>query len=698
MSRRNDPLFEAYLFETRQLVEEAELILIRCEKVKHMDAESIHEIFRAMHSIKGSSAMMEYGCMAETAHSVEDLFYYIRQENPQIDFNRVSDIILNVLDFMKSVLDCIENDAELPQINTETIQSIYAYLDVLKGKPPAKDVPGDAQQKAPEPLNPSPESSPQEETGPDPGQRQTPVLNAGCSPQQERPSASKVVWVQFDDDCSMESVRAFGLVKQLEQFAAVLETNPENLQDFDRATEFIRKNGLEVFVDTERDNAEIEKYVRDNTVYLKDCRVDTLMKKPKPASESMQNEPKKEEALKSQNKPASRQSFISVNVKKLDKLMDIVGELVISELMVVKNPEITGMKLNSFRKAANRLKKMTDELQDIVMSIRMVPVGATFHGMQRIVRDMCKKLEKEAELIISGEETEVDKNIIEAISDPLVHLIRNSIDHGIEDPETRKKLGKPAGGRIFLEARNEGGDVWITVRDDGGGLNREAILKKARENGLVTKDEKEFSDAEVWKFILAPGFSTKKDVSQYSGRGVGLDVVIRNIEKTGGQLHIDSKAGEGTTFSIRFPLTLAIIDGMEVSVGKSHYTVPIASVREAIKPVKSDIVSDSEGREAVLIRGNCMEVVRLHKEFNVHTDVVSLEQGILVIVQNDVNTFAIFADKLLGEHQVVVKPVPDYMGKIKGVSGCSVMGDGRISLILDVAGLLERKGRTVRGV
>lgn len=691
MSRRNDPLFEAYVFETRQLVEKTELILIRCEKVKHMDEESIHEIFRAMHSIKGSSAMMEYGCMADTAHSVEDLFYYIRQENPQIDFSRVSDIILNVLDFMKSVLDCIENDEELPLVSAETNQSIYAYLDEIKGKPPERAKSNESQPHTPDSLVPG--CSLQKKIGLDPNDGITSPRNPGCFPREEKPGASKVVWVQFEDDCAMESIRAYGLVKQLEHIVTVLETCPEDLQDYDRATEFIQKNGLEVFIDTDRDNTEIEKYVRDNTVYLKDYRVDTLMKKPEPVYEAKENEPTKEEGPKVQNKPASRQNFISVNVKKLDKLMDIVGELVISELMVVKNPEITGLKLNSFRKAANQLKKMTDELQDIVMSIRMVPVEATFYSMQRIVRDMCKKLGKEVELVISGEETEVDKNIIETISDPLVHLIRNSIDHGIEDPETRKKLGKPAGGRIYLEAHNEGGDVWITVRDDGGGLNRDAILKKAKEKGLVTKDEKELSDAEVWKFILAPGFSTKQAVSQYSGRGVGLDVVIRNIEKTGGQLHINSKTGEGTTFSIRFPLTLAIIDGMEISVGKSHFTVPIASVREAIKPVKSDIVSDSEGHEAVLMRGKCIEVVRLHKEFSIHTDVVSLEHGILVIVQNDVNTFAIFADKLIGEHQVVVKPVPDYMGKIKGVSGCSVMGDGRISLILDVAGLLERKSR-----
>lgn len=668
MSRRTDPLFEAYLFETRQLVEKAELILIRCEKMKQMDEESIHEIFRAMHSIKGSSAMMEYGSMADTAHSVEDLFYHIREARPKVDFNRISDIILVVLDFMKSVLDRIENDEELPQASAETLQSIYSYLEEIKGKSPNKHELDQTQPRSPIPAEPE----------------------TGCAVHAGKPHANKVVWVQFDDDCEMESVRSFGLVKQLEQIVAVVETCPEDLQNFEQTADLIRKNGVEVFIHTDRDNAEIEKFVRDSTVYLKDCRVDTLLVKLETATSEKSPEPREEMVIPVKSRSAMRQSFISVNVTKLDKLMDIVGELVISELMVVKNPEITGLKLNSFKKAANQLKKMTDELQDIVMSIRMVPIGATFHSMQRIVRDMCKKLGKEVELVISGEETEVDKNIIESISDPLVHLIRNSIDHGIEDPEIRQKHGKPAIGRIFLDARTEGGDVWITVRDDGCGLNRGAILNKARESGLITKDEKELSDAEVWKFILAPGFSTKQAVTQYSGRGVGMDVVIRNIEKTGGQLHIESKAGEGTTFSIRFPLTLAIIDGMEVSVGKSHYTIPITSIREALKPNKIDIVSDLGGHEAILIRGKCIEVIRLHREFNINTNVTDLEKGILVIVQNEMSTFAIFTDKLLGEHQVVVKPVPEYMGKIKGVSGCSIMADGRISLILDMAGLLER--------
>ena len=674
MSRRTDPLFEAYLFEARQLVEKAELILIDCEKKKHLDEESIHEIFRAMHSIKGSSAMMEYDCIAETAHSVEDLFYYIREVKPQIDFNRISDIILNVLDFMKSVLDKIENGEALPQANAETIQSIYSYLEELKGKH----------------TNETQSDKADFESTISPGSK------TEYTEQAEKPHANKVVWVQFDDDCEMESVRSFGLVKQLEKIAVVVETCPDDLRDSDKSTEIIRKNGLEVFIDSSSENAEVEKYVRDNTVYLKDCRVDTLLAKPAVTADRLAEPEKDKDVPRTQLKPATRQNFISVNVNKLDKLMDIVGELVISELMVTKNPEIANLKLNSFKKAASQLKKRTDELQDIVMSIRMVPIGATFYSMQRIVRDMCKKLGKEVDLVITGEETEVDKNIIESIADPLVHLIRNSIDHGIEDPQTRQKLGKPASGHIFLEARNEGGDVWVTVRDDGRGLNRDAILKKARENGLVTKDEKELSDAEVWKFILAPGFSTKEAVSQFSGRGVGMDVVIRNIEKTGGQLQIESKAGEGTTFSIRFPLTLAIIDGMEISVGSSHYTIPITSVREAIKPNQCNIVTDTEGHEAFMMRGKCIEVLRLHREFNVKSNVVDLEQGILVIVQNETNTFAIFADKLLGEHQVVVKPVPEYMGKIKGVSGCSVMGDGRISLILDTAGLLERKS-TARG-
>jgi two-component system chemotaxis sensor kinase CheA len=383
--------------------------------------------------------------------------------------------------------------------------------------------------------------------------------------------------------------------------------------------------------------------------------------------------------------------MISVTVSKLDMLMDIVGEIVISEAMVTRNPELEGLQLDGFHKATRQLRKLTDELQDIVMSIRMMPISAIFQKMNRIVRDMSKKLNKEVELEIIGETTEVDKNIIDQLSDPLMHLIRNAMDHGLENKEGRVEAGKPAKGKITLEAQNYGGDVLITIRDDGRGMSRENILRKARETGLVKKPENELTDKEVFSFILLPGFSTKEKVTEFSGRGVGMDVVKRNIEKIGGQITIQSTLGIGTEIFVKIPLTLAIIDGIEVNVGTSRYTIPITSIRESFRMDEKDVISDGDGNELIMIRGQCYSLIRLHKMFNIQTQVTSISDGIMVMIEADTKAACLFVDSLVGEQQVVVKALPRYIRKIEGIAGCTILGDGGISLILDANGILGRE-------
>ena len=389
---------------------------------------------------------------------------------------------------------------------------------------------------------------------------------------------------------------------------------------------------------------------------------------------------------------STQQSFISVNVAKLDKLMDLVGEMVIAEAMVIQNPDIQGLELENFHKASRQLSKITDEIQDIVMSIRMVPLSTTFHKMHRIVRDMSKKLGKEVQLIIAGEDTEVDKNVIEHISDPLMHLVRNAIDHGIEDAEERLNKGKPRTGTINLEAGNEGSDVVITVRDDGKGLNKEKILKKARENNMLFKNEADMTDKEIFNLILLPGFSTKDKITEYSGRGVGMDVVVRNIEAVGGSISIDSVPDAGTTVTLRIPLTLAIIDGMNLRVGKSCFTFPTISIKESFRTAKRDIIKDPDGNEMIMVRGQCYPILRLHEILKVKTDITEFTDGIVIMVEQNGKYFCLFADELLGQQQVVVKAMPEYIRrfkKIKNLAGCTLLGDGSISLILDIAGLVN---------
>jgi two-component system chemotaxis sensor kinase CheA len=382
-------------------------------------------------------------------------------------------------------------------------------------------------------------------------------------------------------------------------------------------------------------------------------------------------------------------SIISVSVVKLDKLMDLLGELVISEAMVIHNPELRGLSLDGFQKAAQQLRKITGEMQDMVMSIRMVELTATFQRMNRIVRDMCKKLNKQVELKIIGDETQVDKNIIEHISDPLMHLVRNSLDHGIESPEERVASGKPEIGTITLEAKNDGSEVLICVRDDGKGLNKEKILKRAEENGLLTKPASEMTDKEIYSLIFLPGFSTNEKVTEFSGRGVGMDVVMKNIETVGGKVSVESVPGRGCVNTMKFPITLAIIEGMNIRVGQSLYTIPITDIKQSFRPKQSEIIRDPNGNEMLMVRGNAYPVVRLHSVFSVKPDTDDLERGIIIMVESGEKESCIFADELLGQQEVVVKALPDYVKNSRELAGCTLLGDGQISLILDTANLIS---------
>ena len=370
--------------------------------------------------------------------------------------------------------------------------------------------------------------------------------------------------------------------------------------------------------------------------------------------------------------------------------MDLVGELVIAEAMVTQNPELKELELDDFHKAARQLRKISSELQDLVMSIGMVALAKRFNKMHRIVRDMCKKLDKEVNLNIIGEETGVDKNIIDSISDPLMHLVRNAVDHGIESAEERKQSGKPEFGTVTLEARNEGGDVLVLIKDDGRGLNIDKLLERAKANGVLRKEPEDMTDKEVYQLIFLPGFSTKDSVTEFSGRGVGMDVVAKNIESIGGTVSVDSIPGSGTTMIIKIPLTLAIIDGMNIRVGTSSYTLPTTMIKQSFRANHDDIITDPNGNEMIMVRGNVYPILRLSELHSVQTEVQHLSEGILIMVEHADKSFCLFADELIGQQQVVVKalpPVLQQLKKVEGLAGCTLLGDGSISLILDVGGL-----------
>ena len=379
---------------------------------------------------------------------------------------------------------------------------------------------------------------------------------------------------------------------------------------------------------------------------------------------------------------------IRVDLTKLDELINLVGELVIAETLVVHNPDLEGHDLENFEKAAMHLNKITRDLQDIAMSVRMVPIAGVFRKMIRLVYDLSSKLDKQIELEMVGEDTEVDKTVAELLADPMVHIIRNAADHGIESHAQRQASGKPPVGHIHIEARHEGGEVWIIIRDDGAGLDREKILAKARQSGLISGDGADLSDETVFKLVFEPGFSTATAVTDVSGRGVGMDVVKKNLEQLKGHVEVHSQLGRGSTFILRIPLTLAIIDGMLVRVGRTFYTIPMLAICESLQPARDDITIMNDGQEMVHIRSELLPVLRLHELHNHQADHCDLEDGLLVMVASHDKTVCLFVDELIGQQQTVIKGLSPYVGEVRGVSGCSILGNGEVSLILDVAGLV----------
>lgn len=381
---------------------------------------------------------------------------------------------------------------------------------------------------------------------------------------------------------------------------------------------------------------------------------------------------------------------IRVDLNRLDELINLVGELVVAEVMVTHNPDLEGFEFDNFETAARNLNKLVRELQDVALAVRMIPIAGIFRKMIRLVHDLSAKAGKNINLNLVGQETEIDKTVAEQIADPLVHIVRNAIDHGIESPADRLAAGKSEVGQLHLEAKHEGGEVWIVIREDGGGLDKQKILAKAAKSGLIDGDGADMSDHDAFNLIFEPGFSTAAKVTEVSGRGVGMDVVRRNLEKIKGQVDILSEPGKGTTFVLRIPLTLAIIDGMMVRVGDARYTIPMLSIRESIQTSPKKITRTMDGQELVKVREEIIPVIRLHELHKVTPQYTNLEDGILVIVEDKKSVAAIMIDELMGEQQAVVKGLSGYIGNVKGVSGCSILGDGEISLILDVKGILKK--------
>jgi two-component system chemotaxis sensor kinase CheA len=693
-----EPMLEMFIFETLQLMEQLEQTILSGEKQNGF-ADSINEIFRIMHTVKGTAAMMLFNNISALAHSLEDLFFFLREDKPdRVDFERLSDLVLAGIDFIKSEIAKLEAGEAADGDGATQIEQNRAFLARMKEENPA-DRTG-------------------VKTGSDLGKGQFTVAERKSYSGSDRgapPSDYKMyrVGIILEPGCLMESTRCYMLVHNVKEYAETIYHLPADLVNAEDADEQIAATGFQMVFQSGRPAEELKDFLLQ-TAFLKELDFQEIGREefeafigkvepvPKPAAptatggETKENHP----AIAGKGDPVSRQkslntikqNIISVNLQKLDFLMDLVGELVISEAMVTHNPELEGLSLDNFHKASRQLKKIIGEIRDVVMDIRMIPLGPTFQKMNRLIRDMSRKLGKAVDFEMRGTETEVDKSIIDQLADPLMHLVRNAMDHGLENAAERVAQGKPANGKISLEARNEGSYVWIVIKDDGRGLDKAKILERARQKGLIQKPESELTDKEIFSFILLPGFSTKEQVSEYSGRGVGMDVVTKNIEKVGGAVLIDSVIGKGSSFTLKIPLTLAIINGMTVRVGNSRYTVATTSIKESFRPGENEAFVDPDGNEMIMIRGECYSIIRLHEFYQIDQAVENFTEGILMMVENDGKTICLFADELLGEQQVVVKALPQYIKKVRGIAGCTLLGDGGISLILDVAELIKILG------
>ena len=692
-----DGLLETYLFESNSLVEQLDELLLQAEQTGTFTIENVNEIFRSMHTIKGASAMMEFHPLTEIAHHIEDLFFEIREHGMetlnQEQKVRLFDILFRSTDQLRADLARVESGEALSEDVSEFVNLIEAFLGELKGSITKVE---------------------QEE-----------AIGEEVDFRMGNYKELYLLHIFFEDNGGMEHLRAFIVVNTFREEGLVFRCYPEDVETNSEVAELLATEGFVVGFDDElmleeainllQQLSNIKSYemiVNDQARSISEETTKIEEKQGEPEEKTKKEEmPKPKETSNKEEgnsnsksgAAATKQNLISVNLSKLDQLMAIVGEIVITESMVEASPELQGLKLDGFLKSARQLRKLTDDLQDIAMSLRMVTISGVFQKMNRIVRDMARELNKDVKLTISGGDTEIDKTIVDNIADPIMHIVRNAMDHGIEaDVNERIAAGKNPQGEIILSAKHTGSEVVIIISNDGKELDTERILNKAEEKGLLVKPKEEYTEKEKMALIMIPGFSTNENVTQYSGRGVGMDVVKKNIQAVGGTISIDSEVGKGCCMTIKIPLTLAIVDGMEISVGGDHYTIPISSIRQSFKAAAEDIILDTNGKEMIQCMEKFLPVIRLDHLYQIPNGHQNIEDGILIWVETNEKSYCLFVDQLLGEQQVVVKPLPTYLNhyqiKNYGISGCTILGDGTISIILDIVNVFHAWNGTKEGL
>ncbi|HGG8813906.1 chemotaxis protein CheA [Enterobacter hormaechei] len=628
------------------------------------DSEQLNAIFRAAHSIKGGAGTFGFTILQETTHLMENLLDEARRGEMQLNTDIIN-LFLETKDIMQEQLDAYKSSAEPDAASFEYICNALRQLALeAKGEASAPVVPAaklsvvDAAAK--------PDSAPDAPAG---------KLRVVLSRLKE--NEVNLLEEELGNLATLSNV-----VKGKDSLAATLDGGIG--QDDIVAVLCFVIEADQIAFETEAAAVEVPAPAEIAPAVVA-------------AAPALKAVPKETAAPARGEKPAARSSestSIRVAVEKVDQLINLVGELVITQSMLAqRSNELDPVTHGDLITSMGQLQRNARDLQESVMSIRMMPMEYVFSRFPRLVRDLASKLNKQIELTLMGSSTELDKSLIERIIDPLTHLVRNSLDHGIELPENRVAAGKSPVGNLILSAEHQGGNICIEVTDDGAGLNRERILAKAISQGMAVNEN--MTDEEVGMLIFAPGFSTAEQVTDVSGRGVGMDVVKRNIQEMGGHVEIQSKQGAGTTIRILLPLTLAILDGMSVKVADEVFILPLNAVMESLQPREEDLHPLAGGERVLEVRGEYLPLVELWKLFEVDGAKTEATQGIVVILQSAGRRYALLVDQLIGQHQVVVKNLESNYRKVPGISAATILGDGSVALIVDVSALqgLNREQR-----
>lgn len=714
----------SFISETSEHLDNIEAKIVSLES--NADPETINEIFRSMHTIKGVASFLGLNKIKNLSHALENLLDNLRDNKISISSGLI-DILLEGCDTLNQIMEELESwavsfeDGVITEVFTPDVEIEDNLKKIenfgIEGTESSKVIPQD------ELITPEMTKQFAEESAE--------LLNTvehNMLELEKTPENLKFIEESFRLIHTIKGNSGFFWFQKIEKICMGIETvfdalrKKERIADHDIVSSLLTsidliRSSLDEIVRGKLDDArnpEMDTQYHDSlgniliemgaaTEYSIEEALNVQQKKLGEILIEKGNvtETQLEKALKKQGKKQNLQAGtgksiikkqdIRVSTERLDKLFNLVGELITAETMVIHHPELENLELNQFQQSLTALSKITKEMQEVTMAIRMIPLDGLFNKMRRLIRDLSKKFGKKIVFLVSGEDTEMDRNVIDQISDPLVHIIRNAIDHGIEKPDVRKQNGKDLEGTIRLNAKYEGNEIWISIIDDGGGLNRDRISEIAVEKNLLTADQAlTRPDSEIWPLIFEPGFSTNKVVSEISGRGVGMDVVKKNVEKLRGKVEIRSETKKGTTFILQIPLTLAILDGILFRAGNMLFSIPTTDIIEFHKPEEHQITTTSTNQHVLKLREEIIPLVKLSEFFDLPTGTKEYAEGILIIATAYEKTIAILVDEIIGNRQFVIKALPEYLKDVKAVSGCSILGGGDVCLVIDTGAIINQ--------